>query len=268
MDRPPWIRPSPRGTRRALALAVAAALAFAALAGLVTLGLMQSLDQSVMNVTGVFRTPPSERLMLEVTAISDGGVVLATTIILLVFLWQLRRRRAARFLAISVVGGLGVLAILKLSFGRARPLTDVEGTGTSSSAFPSGHSMSAVILYGALLLLLDRFGAGRSLRRFAFIYALGVVLAAGFSRVALGVHHLSDVLAGYLAGIGWLALTVALDGWERLREKSTDAAMASPRPESDPGATIRRRDHPRPDSGDTHPRSDRPRTDPDTVEER
>jgi undecaprenyl-diphosphatase len=79
----------------------------------------------------------------------------------------------------------------------------------SGWAFPSGHAMNGVIVYGMLTYVLQgRLGAGE--RRIILMIATGLVLAIGFSRIYLGAHYLSDVLAGYASGLFWLALCISV----------------------------------------------------------
>jgi len=108
----------------------------------------------------------------------------------------------------------GVLdTIVKLAVDRSRPsLVDPVATAFGKS-FPSGHAMMSTIVYGALLLAFVPVIARR--RRAAVIEAAMVlVLVIGFSRLALGVHYVSDVLGGYVLGLAWLtASTAAFSIW-------------------------------------------------------
>jgi undecaprenyl-diphosphatase len=125
----------------------------------------------------------------------------------------------AVFLIVTTLGG-GVLdTVVKEVVARARPsLVDPVATAHGKS-FPSGHSMSATIAYGALLLVFLPTIA----RRYRAVVVGGAVvltLAIGFSRLALGVHYLSDVLGGYILGLAWLAAsTAAFSTWRVERGK-------------------------------------------------
>jgi membrane-associated phospholipid phosphatase len=131
--------------------------------------------------------------------------------------WLLWRRlvRLALFVVVTV-GGSGLLnEIVKAAVHRARPvLTDpvAHETGTS---FPSGHAQGAIVGYGVLLLVVLPVLRGVA-RPIAVTAALLMVLAIGFSRVALGVHYVSDVLAGYVLGAAWTAAMLAsFNTWRR-----------------------------------------------------
>lgn len=195
--------------RLALAVSVASAALFVAFAQATAAGVFQSFDEYVVRATDVYRGPMFDRIMLEFSALADGAVVLATAGLLAMFLWVLNRRGTAYFIAATAVGGLALLAILKVGFDRPRPDSTDWGTAALSHAFPSGHAMSVVLLYGAILHALNRLGAGDTLRRISWAGVAFLIVMVGLSRVALGVHYLSDVLAGYLAGIAWISFAVA-----------------------------------------------------------
>ena len=125
-------------------------------------------------------------------------------------LWVLRHggRKLAIFLAVTCIGGGVVDTFVKVAVGRPRPVVDEPITRAFGNSFPSGHSMQAVVCYGALLLvflpLLDRKAA-----RWAIAGVVTLALAIGLSRLALGVHFITDVLGGYVLGAAWLAASVA-----------------------------------------------------------
>jgi membrane-associated phospholipid phosphatase len=124
-------------------------------------------------------------------------------------LWRERRRDAV--LIVLVFAGAQLLTwILKATFERPRPSFDDPVTTAGWFSFPSGHALSSVAVYGALAYLLA--GALRSQR--ARVTGLAgvalLVVAVGFSRLYVGVHYLTDVLAGYSAGLAWLLFAIAL----------------------------------------------------------
>lgn len=125
-------------------------------------------------------------------------------------LWLLVRgqRKLAVFLVVTSVGGGVVDTLVKLAVGRPRPAVDEPVATAFGNSFPSGHSMSSTICYGALVLVFLPLLAG-PWRRIAIGGAAVLVLAIGTSRLALGVHFLSDVLGGFVLGLAWLAASVA-----------------------------------------------------------
>jgi len=123
-------------------------------------------------------------------------------------LWRRHLRRLVLFLVVTTaLGGLLDTAV-KLAVDRSRPsLVDPVATASGSS-FPSGHTMGATVVYGALLLVFLPVIARR--RRIAAVSgALLLVVAIGFSRLALGVHYITDVVGGFVLGLAWLAVSAA-----------------------------------------------------------
>lgn len=126
-------------------------------------------------------------------------------------LWVLRRggRKLALFLAVTCIGGGLVDTLVKLAVGRPRPTVDQPIIEAFNYSFPSGHAMQAVVCYGALALVFLPL-VGRRGRVWLLGATAVLALAIGASRLALGVHYVSDVLGGYVLGAAWLAGSVAV----------------------------------------------------------
>ena len=135
------------------------------------------------------------------------------------WVWHQRHGRLALYLVVTTLGGGLLDTIVKEVVGRDRPsLVDPVATAHGKS-FPSGHAMSSVIAYGALLLVFLPVIA-RRYRPAVFSGAVVLVLAIGFSRLALGVHYITDVVGGYVLGLAWLAAsTAAFSTWRVERGK-------------------------------------------------
>jgi undecaprenyl-diphosphatase len=145
----------------------------------------------------------------------------------------LRRARASALLTVATVAGVvAVYSVLKATFQRERPsevpaLVDVESHG-----FPSGHSAIAAVVYLSLAVTLARLEPHRRAR--AYIIAVGVSLAflVGVSRVVLGVHDPSDVLAGWAVGLAWASGSWLLAIWME-RSPVLPAGLRTPAPQPD-----------------------------------
>lgn len=149
-------------------------------------------------------------------------------------LWLLRRRRArlaVYLVATTLLGGV-IDTWVKLAVGRDRPSFDSPVATALGKSFPSGHAMVSTVAYGAFLLVfLPVVPPPR--RRLVVVMTALLVAGIGFSRLALGVHYVSDVLGGIALGGAWLALsTAAFEIWREdrgLRRTRPLAEGAEPR---------------------------------------
>jgi membrane-associated phospholipid phosphatase len=131
--------------------------------------------------------------------------------------WLLWRRLPRLALFVAVTGGVSPLLneLVKLVVHRSRPVVADPIVHANGASFPSGHAQAAMVGYAVLLLVFLPLLRGLA-RPAAIGVAVLVVAAMGFSRVALGVHFVSDVLAGYVLGAAWVASMVAVFNiWRR-----------------------------------------------------
>ena len=129
------------------------------------------------------------------------------------WVWRRGHTRLAVFLVVTTLGGGLLDTIVKEVVARPRPsMVDPVATAHGKS-FPSGHTMSSTVAYGALLLVFLPV-IGRRYRPIVFAGAVVLVLSIGFTRLALGVHYLTDVAGGFVLGLAWLAAsTAAFSTW-------------------------------------------------------
>ena len=198
---------------------VAAGLAFGLLLMLVRFhwGPLQSLDHSVAE--GLNHISARHPLVVDIaTGISKAGgrmVLIWLVAIAVVLLLFRRRTRLAVYLVITGAGALLLDPSVKTLVGRLRPVVDVPVATAPGNSFPSGHSLGSMIVYGGLVLVFLPAVAARWRKLFIAV-PMTVVLLIGLSRIVLGVHFLSDVLAGWLLGAAWLGITAyAFRVWRR-----------------------------------------------------
>ena len=144
-------------------------------------------------------------------AVSDLGtpiwlwlVVIAASVVLV----RAGRTRLLVFLLVTVIVGSLLDTVVKVIVDRPRPVLLDPVAHARGKSFPSGHTMSSTIVYGSLLLIFLP-GFARRWRKVLVAGAVGLVLAIAFSRLALGVHFLSDVMGGIVLGLAWLAVSTA-----------------------------------------------------------
>jgi undecaprenyl-diphosphatase len=139
-----------------------------------------------------------------------GSTPVYLVVYALVGAWLLRRGlpRLALFVAVTVAVSPLLNTAVKLAVDRARPVLPDPVARASGLSFPSGHAQNAVVAAAVLLLVFLPVLRGAR-RRVAVVASVLLVAAIGFSRVALGVHYVSDVLAGYVLGGAWVAATTA-----------------------------------------------------------
>jgi undecaprenyl-diphosphatase len=204
-----WNAPKQRRLALALGLAVLAAVAFARVAeDYLTNDPLARWDVSFARWLSGERESIGTDFFRVLSFLGSPAVALAIGTVVCVVVYRRGRVVEAALLPV-VLGGAELLnLILKLSFHRTRP--DVAFVHLDTYSFPSGHAMISTAAYGALAYL--AWGHFRSRRDHLLLAAGTAVLVAliCFSRLYLGVHYLSDVLAGVAGGVFWLAVSIAL----------------------------------------------------------
>ncbi|HEU0016445.1 MAG TPA: phosphatase PAP2 family protein [Longimicrobium sp.] len=199
-----------------LAVVLGAALLFGAIASQVSSGRTQAIDEGILRWINSHASPALDVAALEVTALGGGLVVWVLAMVTGVFLWQTKHRYSAALIVIALLGSGLINASLKMAFDRPRPsVFEWRTPHVGLQSFPSGHSMTAMVVYATLAYLVARLEPTRLMRRLTFLLAGTIILGIGLSRLYLGVHYPSDVLAGFITGLAWAA-TCAL-GIEAVR---------------------------------------------------
>lgn len=191
-----------------LAVAAAASLLFGWLTAVMLSGGMAGFDGAVRMEVHEFAVPWLTTYVEMVTLFGSLSVLAVFGGIELVVLVRAGLRGDARFM-LFVMGGAVILEnALKFSIRRPRP-PPFFGTDPTSYSFPSGHALFSLCFYGSLAVILGRRGASRAV---TWAGAMCLVAAIGGTRIYLGVHYPSDVLAGYLLAIAWLSVALASTG--------------------------------------------------------
>jgi undecaprenyl-diphosphatase len=191
-------------------VAALALILFVWLAREVSSGDAMRLDAPIRNAVHARSSPPLTAIMRGVSLCGSEVVLVPLGIILVWWLVAVKRRRAAVVFAVAALGAEALDQIMKLLFYRPRPEPFFGLASPITHSFPSGHAMVSCCFFGVLAVILAARGApwARSrLKRTAIFAAAALVVALmGFSRVYLGFHYPTDVLAGYAAAVIWLAV--------------------------------------------------------------
>jgi len=183
---------------------------FVELAGEVSVGATRSFDERLLlslRTPGDHHDPLGprwvEEMIRDFSALGGVAVLTLLTVWVLGYLVLLHKRRAALLVFVSVVGGWALSTLLKAGFERPRPDLVPHGSIVHTASFPSGHSMMSTVFYLTLGALLARLQPKRRLKVYVLSLAALITLLVGMSRVYLGVHWPTDVLAGWTVGAVW-----------------------------------------------------------------
>src|SRR5918993_1392134 len=206
-------------------VAIAGTWAFATIAEKVMEGDTQKFDEAVLTWIGSNQPPWVESAMLEVTFLGTGLVVRVLVAVAALSLWLTQHRYSAALLLVSTAGGLVLNSILKAGFDRPRPQIFTWGTHALTSSFPSGHAMSAAVVYGTIAYLAARLQRRLWARALTLFVALLLILLIAASRLFLGVHYPSDVFAGLLVGLAWAGFCMAtLEAFQKFARRYVPSA--------------------------------------------
>ncbi|MFL5386380.1 MAG: phosphatase PAP2 family protein [Longimicrobiaceae bacterium] len=220
----------------ALAIILVCVVFFAMLANVVMAGGTQEFDDAVLLWMNQHASPELTDVALNVSALGAGMTVWLMVIVASVFLWSTRHRWSVGLLWVSILGSGLINSSMKLFFERPRPqLFPWRAPYAGLSSFPSGHSMTAMVCYATLAYLVTRLEATRFLRRFTFAVAALLIVLIGLSRMYLGVHYPTDVLAGFTMGLAWAAFcALGLEALRYFRHRKPEVAAQ----EKDLDATV------------------------------
>jgi undecaprenyl-diphosphatase len=186
-------------------LAAVAVLIFICIAYLVTHGLSTDFDSDVREAVHALSSVPLTHVLETITQLGGAWFLLPFGIVIAALLLRGARRQEAALFALAILGAELVNEILKLFFHRARPDSFFGYPTPVTYSFPSGHSFVSYCFYLALAEILIEPDWPQARKLGLWILAAALVLVIGFSRVYLGVHYPTDVIAGYTAATAWTA---------------------------------------------------------------
>jgi undecaprenyl-diphosphatase len=203
-----------------LGIAIGVLIFFGWLTEEMFMGNMRGFDDAVRSSVNQSATPALLKVMQFVSFLGSTLFLTAFGIGIFIVFCLLKRHRAAMLFAITMAGASILLFTLKNVFGRARPTPFFETVVPASYSFPSGHSLLSFCFYGALAAIITRSVKRRVFQVVIWLVAFLLVALIGLSRIYLGVHYPSDVLAGYAAAFVWVIAVAAADRFWQYRKSN------------------------------------------------
>lgn len=194
-----------------LAVIAAALLAFIEIADEMSEGEAHVFDMAVLKMLHPDPANPSDPIgpkwldhaAADLTAIGSVSVLAVLALLVGAFLVLQRKRLEAAIIAVAFGGGLTISQLLKEFFNRERPPEIYRASEILNASFPSGHALLATVVFLTLGAMLAQSAKGRALRIFVMSAAIALALVVGVTRIYLGVHWTTDVLAGWSVGAAW-----------------------------------------------------------------
>ncbi|HEY0964794.1 MAG TPA: phosphatase PAP2 family protein [Candidatus Paceibacterota bacterium] len=177
---------------------------------------LDPIDKAVSIFLHSLQVPVVHSIFSFITFLANTETIVVVTTLITAWLLAERRYNYAALAVLTVAGSALCSNVLKLLFLRPRPEVLLEQLATYS--FPSGHATSAIALYGVITYILLKIYTDHPYRKAMMIILIALIILIGFSRVYLGFHYLSDVVAGYLVGALWLLLAIYLFEERRIKE--------------------------------------------------
>lgn len=155
----------------------------------------------------------NNKIMLFITFLGKHQFLIPANLILIFFFIVVKKQTWFSIRVITIaISSLVLMLLLKQLFQRKRPLSPLLKAAKGLS-FPSGHAIMAVTFYGLLIYILQHTITIDWLKWILFILVVGLIILIGFSRIYLRVHYASDVLGGFIIGLLWLLISLAILKW-------------------------------------------------------
>jgi len=183
---------------------------FIQLANLVSREQLTAFDNQIVELVAGFRSAELNAIMLFITNLGATVTVVFMSVVVIIGMWLAKHRHHIPALIISMLGAGIFTYTLKQLFTRARPEMANAVIEELNFSFPSGHTLIAICFYGVLIYFLVHVVKPMWAKLLVFVLGSALILAIGISRIYLGVHWPTDVLASLLLGGSWLCLLAAL----------------------------------------------------------
>ena len=197
------------------AIAILFAIPLIVLTGLVWTGSTENFDHVWRHAALDVNPPAAVGIWKSVTFLGSGLVITSLTLAVILALALLKQWSGARYIAFVMLGAVAIETAMKWAVHRARPDEVVAYAMPTSFSFPSGHALFATAFYGSFAVIVSTRPTGWA-RAVVWVTVAILVLAIGASRIFLGVHYPSDVIAGFLAGALCISVFEAMQRTNKL----------------------------------------------------
>ncbi|MEM8778236.1 MAG: phosphatase PAP2 family protein [Cyanobacteria bacterium P01_G01_bin.49] len=165
-------------------------------------------DKSFLLWLYQFANPTLDQIMISITQLGNTDVVIIVAVITFSLLWRKHYHQEAKLFLLACLGTLIISTGMKVFFAKPRPQLWTHLITTSSFSFPSGHALVSIVLYGFIAYLVSSHYPKFS--RLIYYFAAIIISLIGLSRLYLGVHWPTDIIAGYSVGFLWLMFCIVL----------------------------------------------------------
>lgn len=185
------------------------------------------LDLQIAYWFNTHHVEPYTSFLLAISFIHKVGGMILLVAALGYWFWRRQQRYWLIALGVTVLPGMIFNVLLKQIYQRSRPVFEEPLVTLATYSFPSGHTAAATLFYGLLACYVMIASKGWSVRLATAVFCVVMIFLVAFSRVYLGAHYLSDVLAAMASSVAWL--TVCITAVSTLRRRSAARALAKPR---------------------------------------
>ncbi|HKR23522.1 MAG TPA: phosphatase PAP2 family protein [Pyrinomonadaceae bacterium] len=208
-----------------LASAVGTIIFFGWLADEVLDGETRQFDEVTRATVHQLASPAMTTVMRGISFL--GSTLFLTLATIAIVVWFARRKwgREAKLFAITMAGAGLLNVTLKLAFKRSRPVPFFDLLPPESYSFPSGHALTSCCFFGAFAAILTARIKSRRVRTIVWILAITMFLLIGLSRIYLGVHHTTDVIAGFAAALIWILVVRFVEMQLRRRRRRKEESI-------------------------------------------
>lgn len=213
-----------------LTAAIASLVFFGWLADEVLEGETRHFDDFTRAAVHTLTTPPLTTAMRGMSFIGSALFLTIATIVVIILFALRKWGREAQLFALTMIGASMLNTTLKLAFARPRPVPFFNLTKPETYSFPSGHSLASCCFFAGLAAILSGRIKSRRTRIIIWIAAATMFLLIGLSRIYLGVHYTTDVIAGFVAALIWILFVRFVElqlARRRRRRQATDYAEKS-----------------------------------------